>query len=43
MADFLMFAGRLPIQGLRKVTMRGDGKAPGSPIPLALFGPSPVR
>lgn len=32
-ADFLMFAGRLPIPGVRKGS-RGDGALPGSPIRL---------
>jgi hypothetical protein len=33
-ADFLMFAGRLPIEGVRTGTKRSDGKLPGSPISL---------
>ena len=33
-ADFLMFAGRLPIEGVRTGAKRSDGKVPGSPIPL---------
>ena len=33
-ADFLMFAGRLPIEGVRTGAARSDGKVPGSPIPL---------
>ena len=32
--DFLMFAGRLPIPGLRKGDRLGDGRPPGSPISL---------
>ena len=33
-ADFLMFAGRLPIEGVRTGAARSDGKLPGSPISL---------
>lgn len=33
-ADFLMFAGRLPIEGVRTGAQRSDGKIPGSPISL---------
>jgi hypothetical protein len=33
-ADFLMFAGRLPIEGVRTGAQRSDGKLPGSPISL---------
>ena len=33
-ADFLMFAGRLPIEGVRTGAPRSDGKLPGSPVSL---------
>jgi hypothetical protein len=33
-AEFLMFAGRLPIAGVRKGAQRGDGEPPGFRIRL---------
>jgi hypothetical protein len=34
-ADFLMFVGRLPVEGTRIGAPRGDGKLPGSPVALS--------